>query len=85
MTHDASLDQRMLSVELTPAERLAKEQGTGDLNCNSLSAKEISSMKSEGAPMGPVWSCYDIQVSGCGKVRKYEIQCQDGGGCIVPE
>ena len=85
MSHDASVDQRMMADDLSPAVRVARAQGRRDLNCETLTIRELTATKSEGAPMGPVWGCYEIQVSGCGKSKSYDIQCQDEEGCIIPE
>ena len=82
MRHDATLDRKVLADDLTPAESLAHQLGQKDLSCNDLKTDELSAKNIEGAPQGPVWSNFVIQISGCGKVRSYKIQCELDGICF---
>jgi hypothetical protein len=80
--HDSTLDRKVLADDLTPAESLAYQLGQKDLSCSDLKTDELSAKNTEGAPQGPVWSNFVIQLSGCGKVRTYKIQCELDGLCF---
>jgi len=81
--HDASLDKRFLSQDLSSAESLAQKTGQKDLGCADVKTEELSARNAEGAPMGPVWTNYMIRISGCGKDKSYKIQCEAEYACFV--
>jgi len=81
--HDASLDQRFLSRDLSAAESLAQKTGQKDLACANVKTEELAAKNAEGAPMGPVWTNYRIRISGCGKDKSYKIQCEAEYACFV--
>ena len=81
--HDAALDRKTLADDLTPAETLAHQQGLKDLGCSNIKTDELAARNLEGAPLGPVWSNFEIQISGCGKVRTYKIQCESEQICFL--
>lgn len=81
--HDATLDKRFLSHDLSSAESLAQKTGQKDLDCASIKTEEMSARNVEGAPMGPVWANYRIRVSGCGKEATYRIQCEAEYACFI--
>lgn len=84
MKHDQALDQKTLADDLGPAEALAHKQAINDLSCSNLKTDEIAAKNTEGAPLGPVWTNFEIQVSGCNKVKTYKIQCEIGPKCFLP-
>ena len=81
--HDNDLDRKMVSDDLEPAEALAHKQAVTDLGCSNLKTNELSAKNSEGAPLGPVWTNFEIQISGCGKVKTYKIQCELQHMCFI--
>lgn len=83
--HDATLDKRFLSHDLSAAESLAQKTGQNDLGCANVKTEELSAKNVEGAPMGPVWANYMIRISGCGKEKTYKIQCQAEYACYLPK
>lgn len=80
--HDARLDQYRLRENLTPAESLAKGLAIKAYGCENMTARELSGKLAEGAPLGPVWRDYEIQVSGCGHSQTYLIQCEGDSTCF---
>jgi len=83
--YDAELDKKRLADDLIPAEALAHQLGQKDLGCSNIKTDELSAKPKEGAPQGPVWSNFIIQVSGCGKVKTYKIQCEIESACFLAE
>jgi hypothetical protein len=83
--HDAEIDKKRLADDLVPAEALAHQLGQKDLGCSNIKTDELSAKPKEGAPQGPVWSNFIIQVSGCGKVKTYKIQCEIESTCFRAE
>lgn len=83
MKHDQALDQKTLVDDLGPAEGLAHKQAITDLGCSNLKTDEVAAKNAEGAPLGPVWTNFEIQVSGCNKVKTYKIQCEIGPNCFL--
>ena len=83
MKHDQALDNKTLADDLAPAETLAHKQALADLNCANLKTDNLAAKNIEGAPLGPVWSNFEIQVSGCNKVKTYKIQCENGPICFL--
>lgn len=81
--HDQALDQKTLADDLGPAETLAHNKAILDLGCSNLKTDQLSAKNTEGAPLGPVWSSFEIQVSGCDKVKAYKIQCEIGQKCFL--
>ena len=81
--HDKDLDRKMVSDDLGPAETLAHKQAVADLGCSNLKTNELSAKNNEGAPLGPVWTNFEIQISGCGKVKTYKIQCELQQMCFI--
>ncbi len=81
--HDAEIDKKRLADDLIPAEALAHQLGQKDLTCSNIKSDELSAKPKEGAPQGPVWSNFIIQVSGCGKVKTYKIQCETKSACFL--
>jgi hypothetical protein len=80
--HDHAQDKRVLADDLGPAEALAHQLAQKDLVCSSLKTDELSAKNAEGAPLGPIWSNFTIQVSGCGKTKTYKIQCETESMCF---
>lgn len=80
--HDATLDSKVLADDLVPAEAMAHQLGRNDLSCTNLKTDELSAKNKEGAPQGPVWSNFVIQVSGCGQIKTYKIQCELQAKCF---
>jgi hypothetical protein len=83
--HDATIDKKVLADDLSPAEALAHKAAANDLGCRDLKTDELSAKNAEGAPWGPVWSNFEIQVSGCGKVKTYKIQCEGPPTCFLAQ
>lgn len=81
--HDADMDRKRLADDLTPAETLAHKQGERDLGCSQLKTVELAAKNAEGAPLGPIWSNFEIQISGCGKVKTYKVQCEIDQICFI--
>lgn len=81
--HDKDLDRKIVSDDLGPAEALAHKQAMADLSCSNLKTNELSAKNYEGAPMGPVWTNFEIQISGCEKVKTYKIQCELQHMCFI--
>ena len=81
-THDATLDAYRLNENLGPATERVKQQAAKDLACNHLTANVLSGKNVEGAPLGPVWRDYRLQVTGCNKQAVYQIQCWGDRNCL---
>ena len=83
LKHDQALDQKTLADDLGPAEALAHRQAITDIGCSNLKTDKLAAKNTEGAPLGPVWTNFEIQVSGCNKVKTYKIQCEIGPNCFL--
>lgn len=81
--HDATLDRKVLADDLSAAEEIAHDLGEKELSCPDLKTDELSAKNTEGAPQGPVWSNFVIQISGCGKEKTYKIQCEVAAKCFL--
>jgi hypothetical protein len=73
--HDQRLDQNSNRIEAPVALKLAASLSANDLSCPAAKVKVLKVKDNEGAPLGPVWSDYEILAEGCGKMKTYNIDC----------
>lgn len=76
VSHDEALDKRQIKNDQPAAEDVARSLARAELDCKQVTDQVLSRKDVEGAPLGPVWSVYQISAQGCGKSSTYTITCK---------
>ena len=73
---DADSDRLLNRNDRPEAERTARERFSKDTGCPNPTLKILSVKDTEGAPMGPVWGNYSMDLKGCNHAKTYLIECK---------
>lgn len=78
-------DAQLLSDNSPAALQTAKKRAESDLHCPAATGSIQSQQIAQGAPLGYLWTDYNVDVKGCGRKGVYGITCFDELLCSARE